>query len=98
MLLLLAIGKKDLREINQAEVIRLKKKLLRPDPTPATYARSIIVPLRAILRHAYRLGWCDPPVFELPRRTPGRTRYLLPLEAERLMRRPRRTCNRYCSF
>jgi integrase len=83
--LLLAIGKKELREINQAEVIRLKKNLLRPDPTPATYARSIIVPLRAILRHAYRLGWCDPPIFELPRRTPGRTRYLLPLEAERLI-------------
>lgn len=83
--LLMAIGKKQLREINQGEVIRLKKNLLRPDATAATYARSIVVPLRAILRHAYRLGWCDPPVFELPRRTAGRTRYLLPAEAERLI-------------
>ena len=43
------------------------------------------MPLRAILRHAHRRGWCDAPVFEIPRRPEGRTHYLLPHEANRLI-------------
>jgi integrase len=43
------------------------------------------VPLRAVLLNAHRLGWCDPPHFQIPREPQGRTRYLLPAEAERLI-------------
>jgi integrase len=39
----------------------------------------------AILRHAQRLGWCDAPYFVVPPENPGRTRYLLPNEVERLL-------------
>jgi integrase len=84
--LLLALGPAArLGEIDQGMVARLRAKLLRPDASPATFCRGIIVPLRAILRHANRRGWCDAPVFEIPRRPEGRTHYLLPAEAERLI-------------
>lgn len=35
--------------------------------------------------HAHRLAWCEAPHFEIPREPQGRTRYLLPGEAERLI-------------
>lgn len=84
--LLLALGTATLGEIDQGTVARLTKTVLRPGPSPATVSRGIIVPLRAILRYAHRRGWCDAPVFEIPRRPEGRTRYLLPAEAERLIK------------
>jgi len=83
--LLLALGTVTLGEIDQGTVGRLKKTVLRRGASPATVSRGIIVPLRAILRHAHRRGWCDPPAFETPRRPEGRTRYLLPAEADRLI-------------
>jgi integrase len=83
--LLLALGTTTLAEIDQGTISRLRSKLLRPDATSATVSRGIIVPLRAILRYAHRRGWCDAPVFEIPRRVEGRTLYLLPREAERLI-------------
>jgi len=84
--LLLALGPAArLGEIDQGTVARLRTKVLRPDASPATFCRGVIVPLRAILRHAHRRGWCDAPVFEIPRRPEGRTLYLLPEEAERLI-------------
>jgi integrase len=84
--LLLGLGPTvTLGEIDQGTVSHLRAKVLRPGASPATVSRGIIVPLRAILRHAHRRGWCDAPVFEIPRRTEGRTLYLLPDEAERLI-------------
>ena len=83
--LLMALETARLREINQGTIACLKKAVLRPSASPSTVERGIIVPLRAILRHAHRLGWCDAPLFEIPRRPEGRTRYLLPNEAERLI-------------
>ena len=59
--------------------------MLSPDASPATLKRGVITPLRAILNHAYRQGWCDPPLFEVPRETEGRTVYLLPHEASSLL-------------
>lgn len=59
--------------------------MLAPRAAPATLKRSITTPLRAALRHAYRQGWCDPPVFEIPRESKGRTNYLLPSQAARLV-------------
>src|SRR5215472_2613870 len=76
--LLLALGTARLNELDQGAIARLKKAVLRPDASPATVSRGIIVPLRAILRHAHRRGWCDAPAFEIPRLPEGRTRYLLP--------------------
>jgi integrase len=59
--------------------------MLRAEASPATYTREIIAPLRALLLHAHKRGWCDAPHFEVPRQPQGRTRFLLPLEAERLI-------------
>ena len=83
--LLLALGTARLAEIDQGTIARLKAAVLRPGASPVTVSRGVIVPLRAILRHAHRRGWCDAPVFEIPRRQEGRTRFLLPDEAERLI-------------
>ena len=83
--LLLALGTTTLGEIDQGSISRLRSKVLRHDATSATVERGIIVPLRAILRHAHRRGWCDPPVFEMARRNEGRTLYFLPDEADRLI-------------
>lgn len=83
--LLIAVGDVKLSEINQQAVNRATRRMLAPSAAPATLKRSIITPLRAVLRHAYRQGWCEPPVFEIPRESKGRTNYLLPSEAVRLV-------------
>ena len=83
--LLLVIGTITLGEIDQGTIARLKTAVPRPGASPAIVSRGIIVPLRAILRHAHRRGWCDAPTFEIPRGPDGRTRCLLPCEAERLI-------------
>jgi integrase len=83
--LLCVLGTSTLREIDQAAAARLKTTLLRPGAKPATYLREIVVPLRAILCHAAELRWCDPPKIKAPKIAGGRTRYLLPAEAERLV-------------
>jgi integrase len=83
--LLLAVGTTRLADIDQGTVVRLRKQVLTPNASPATESRAIIVPLRAVLRHAHKRGWCDAPVFDIPRRPEGRTLYLLPDEAERLI-------------
>src|SRR5215831_6205884 len=74
-----------LAAIDQDRLARLRTAMLRPDASPATYTREIIAPLRAVILHAHRRGWCDAPRFELPRQPQGRTRFLLPEEAERLI-------------
>jgi integrase len=64
---------------------RLKAAVLRPGAKAATYLREIVVPLRAILCHAAELKWCDQPKIKAPKIAGGRTRYLLPDEAEHLV-------------
>lgn len=83
--ILRALGDVPLSAVDQAAVNRIAGKLLRPGAKPATLTRSIIIPLRAVMRHAHKQGWCDAPVFEVPRKTPGRTLCLLPTEAVRLV-------------
>jgi integrase len=83
--LLLAMGDLPLSKIDQQLAIELKGKILRPEAAPGTYTRAIVMPLRAILHHAHRLGWCDPPHIVAPRENPGRTLYLLPDEVDRLV-------------
>ena len=75
-----------LSEMNQELVDKIRDKvLLKPNPSPATVRRSIISPIRAIMMHACRRGWCDRPWFEIPRQPAGRTVYLTPAEAKRLV-------------
>jgi integrase len=80
-------GATRLSAIDQTAANLVKHKVLqRPDmAAPGTYTRAIVMPLRAILRHAADQGWCDPPKIKAPRENKGRTRYLLPEEAERLI-------------
>jgi integrase len=83
--LLAEIGDLPLRKIDQQLAIELKERMLRPDAAPGTYTRAIVMPLRAILHHAHRLGWCDPPHIVAPPENQGRTLYLLPDEIQRLI-------------
>lgn len=83
--LLRAIGDVPLSAINQETATRARQAMLAVDAAPGTIRRGVIVPLRAVMVHAHRLGWCDAPHFQIPREPQGRTRYLLPSEAERLI-------------
>src|SRR5262249_11207941 len=74
-----------LGEVNQEAAIRLREKILRPDASPSAYTRHVVTPLRSILNHAHDLGWCDAPRIKAPKQSEGRTRFLLPAEAERLI-------------
>lgn len=80
-----ALGDVPLAAIDQQTAIALKIRMLRPDAAPGTYVRAILMPLRAILNHASAQGWCATPRFVMPRENPGRTRVLLPADAERLV-------------
>lgn len=78
-------GDLPLRAINQETVDQLRDDVLRVGASQSTVRRTIVTPLRAVLRHAHRRGWCDPPAFEIPKEPAGRTRYFLPHEAQRLI-------------
>lgn len=80
-----ALGREPLVAIDQDALGRARGMVLRPSSSPATFARQVIGPVTAVLNHAHRRGWCDPPHFARPRETPGRTRFLLPTEAEALI-------------
>src|SRR5215831_2709214 len=64
---------------------RCRRLMLTPEASPATVRCGVIVPIRAVLLHAHCRGWCDRPSFEIPREAEGRTRYLLPDQAECLI-------------
>lgn len=74
-----------LRAVDQESALRLRTSLLRQDSGAATYLREIITPLRAIMAHAHALGWCDMPHFVTPAVAGGRTLFVTPDEAERLI-------------
>jgi integrase len=83
--ILTALGDIRLAAIDQSIVDRCRRKLLAADASPATVRRGIITPLRAVMMHAAKRKWCDRPEFDIPREIEGRTRYLLPAQAERLI-------------
>lgn len=74
-----------LGDIDQDTIASLREKMHAPDVSESTVLRQIITPLRSVLRHAHKRGWCDAPVLESPRITGGRTLYMTPDEAERLL-------------
>jgi integrase len=79
-----ALGDVKLSTIDQDTVSQLRA-ALSPGAAPATVTREIITPLRAVLQHAYLRGWCDPPRFIVPPAPAGRTLFMSPDEAERLI-------------
>ena len=80
-----ALGPIRLSAINQDAIIRLKNSMLAAGAGPATVTREIVTPLRAVLRHAHRRGWCDSPMLDAPRAPAGRTIYMTPEQAEMLI-------------
>ncbi len=83
--LLLALGPLSLAQVDQERVDRLYCQMLRPDASPATKLRNVLTPLRAILEHGARRGWCDRPAFEVPRQPRPRVAFLTPGEASALL-------------
>lgn len=83
--ILLALGDVPLRAVDQEAVDKVRNKILAPNAAPATINRGVITPIRAVMRYAHRRGWCDMPVFEVPRQPKGQTFYLLPAQVNRLM-------------
>ncbi len=83
--ILKAMGDIPLSAVTQERVDRLRQQVLGPKASPATVRRGLIVPIRAVLRHAHRRGWCGAPSFDIPRQPQGRTLYLLPSEAHHLV-------------
>lgn len=79
--LLLHFRTTKLADINQEALDRAYAALLRPGASNATRLRNVLSPLRAILEHAARRGWCDRPAFEVPRQPRSRVAYLRPDEA-----------------
>jgi integrase len=75
-----------LRDIDQSAVDRACIALCRPEAAPGTKLRNVITPLRAVLTHSARRGWCDLPAIETPKGASGvkRTRWLTPDEFTRL--------------
>ena len=80
-----ALGDVKLSGIDQDTALRLKAAMLRPGAGPATIGREIVTPLRAVLHHAQRRGWCDAPMLESPKVASGRTLFMNPEEAELLV-------------
>jgi len=75
-----------LKDIDQAWINKLAKRLLRPDAAPDTKRRGIIVPVRAVMTLAAKQRWCDRPEFDGPDETPqSRCLFLLPHEALELV-------------
>lgn len=77
-------GKTPLSAIDQDTITKVRAALY-PHATAATVLREVITPIRAVIQHAHERGWCDALKFVTPKLTDGRTLYLTPDEAERLI-------------
>jgi integrase len=83
--LLRHLGNMPLHAIGQDTLDAARAVLLAPDAAPATVRRNLIVPLRAVLNHAHRRGWCNAPAFDVPAEPDGRTDFLLPDQIDALL-------------
>jgi integrase len=75
-------GGMKLKDIDQEAVDRAISALCKANAKPATKSRTVVIPVTAVLNHAFRRKWCDKPTFEA---IPGawknkRTRWLTPGE------------------
>ncbi|MDR3439843.1 site-specific integrase [Telmatospirillum sp.] len=78
-------GSAKLAKIGQAEADEAVRRLLCADAAPSTKVRAVYTPLTAVLMHAHQRGWCDRPNFQRPTQPKGKTRWLTPREALRLI-------------
>lgn len=83
--LLLHFRTTKLTDIDQTALDRAYAAILRPGASNATRLRNVLSPLRAILEHAARRGWCDRPAFEVPKQAASRVAYLRPDQATALI-------------
>lgn len=72
-------------EIDQNAADRAVAAICRPGAAPGTKLRAVLIPLTAVLTFAAKRGWCDRPAFERPRQPKGRTDWLTPTDAIRLI-------------
>lgn len=78
-------AERSLHEIDQAAADAAVRAMLGPDAAPATKRRAVYAPLATILNHAAARRWCERPHFDLPALPRGKTRWLTPAEALRLI-------------
>lgn len=78
-------GVKLLSAIDQGAADAAVRQLLPPDARPATKRRAVYSVLTAILNHGAARQWCERPKFEQPALPKGKTRWLTPAEALRLI-------------
>jgi len=83
--ILAVIGDAKLCEVDQTMVNRVRSAILKPDASPSTVLRGVIVPIRAVMNFANRQGWCEPPRYVVPKQPQGRTNYLTPTQFEALL-------------
>lgn len=74
-----------LDKIDQVALDGAYRKLLGKDVGGATKTRHVLTPLRAILEHSARRGWCNRPVFEKPNIAETRTEYRTPAQVDALI-------------
>ena len=77
-------GTTPLAKIDQAAIERAAK-LLCPTSAASTVNRQIHTPVSAVLKHAADRGWCEYKCIKRPSQPKGRTRWLKPEEADRLI-------------
>jgi integrase len=77
-------GSQPLANITQAAIDRAAR-VLYPRATPGTLNRQVYTPTSAVLKRAAKRGLCDPRPIDRPAQPKGRTRWLTPAEAERLI-------------
>jgi integrase len=78
-------GSARLADIDQVAIDRAYRALLAPDAANATKLRMVLTPIKAILEHAARRGWCSRPAFETPQQTKAATHFLRPADATALV-------------
>src|SRR5262249_36975601 len=77
-------GNLPLAKVDQAAIDRAAK-VLYPGAKPGTLNRQVYTPVSAVLKFAAKRGLCEFRQIDRPTQPKGRTRYLTPAEAERLI-------------
>lgn len=78
------LGSTRLVKIDQAAADACAKALY-PDAKPSTLARQVYTPISAVMQFGASRGMCDRKLFKRPRQPKGKTRWLTPDEAGRLV-------------
>lgn len=74
-----------LDKIDQDAVDKARLALCRPNASPATIARNVVVPVRAVMHHAAWKGWGPSPRIKAPEIPASSPTALLPAQVERMI-------------